>query len=386
MKNIKKNFNFIDLFSGAGGFSCGLEMAGLNCLLGVDFEESAVETFAQNHPRSEALCIPIQKLTNQKLAKLLGKNKVNLIVGGPPCQGFSTVGPGDPNDERNQLFREFYRIVKYLKPEFVVIENVTGLLAKKNEKTLLNIFKLFKKIGYSIDARVLESHHYGVPEKRRRTIIIGSRINKSIEFPKITFDGETSPFQTVGDALRDIKDQNGKSYNHDLAAAKPKNELDLERIKCIPTGKSIRYPEDEKKYFKTKKLKLGIDWKSTREGRLRQAKYFRLDRKKPSPTIMTHRHTYFHPTQNRYLTQREAARLQSFPNDFVFCGPLSKQWRQIGNAVPPLMAKAIGEALKSMVQKSNNTKKSDKVGKKEDVQQAEIINLRPNAFHYRKSS
>lgn len=384
-KTKKNTFNFIDLFSGAGGFSCGLEMSGMHCLLGVDYDHHAMETFAANHPNSQHKCTRIQELTNKKLKLLLGNQKVNLVVGGPPCQGFSTVGPGNPEDERNSLFLEFFRIVKFLKPEFVVIENVTGLLAKKNEETLLNIFKVFNKIGYTMDARVLESQHYGVPEKRRRTIIIGSRVNSQIDYPKIINDGVKIPFTTVGEALRDIKTKTGKPLNHDLEAAKPKNDLELERIKCIPMGKSIRYPEDEKKYFKKKKLKLGIDWSKTREGRLRQAKYFRLNRKLPSPTIMTHRHTYFHPSQNRYLTQREAARLQSFPNHFEFKGPLSKQWRQIGNAVPPLMAKSIGKSIFKMF-KASKKENLVKTSSKQIRDTEQIENLRSNAFLYKKSS
>ena len=137
---LKKKINFIDLFSGAGGFSCGLEMAGFNCLLGVDFNKDAIKTFERNHPLSKSYCGDIKKLKNKDISKVIGNNKVDLIVGGPPCQGFSTVGTGNPEDERNTLFKEFLRIVRHISPNFVVMENVTGLLAKRMKKNLLKIF------------------------------------------------------------------------------------------------------------------------------------------------------------------------------------------------------------------------------------------------------
>lgn len=377
-----KKLKFIDLFAGAGGFSCGLEQAGFECLLGIDFNKHAMDTFALNHKKAIALHAPIQELSNKKISRLLGDEKVNLVVGGPPCQGFSTVGKGNPEDERNTLFREFCRVVRFLKPEFIVMENVTGLLAKKNEETLISILNTFKRMGYTMDARVLESQHYGVPERRKRTILIGSRIGDQINFPIKTHDvlcGKMFvPAQTVGDALKSVL-KTKKIQNHDLKSAEPKNKLDLKRIKKIPEGRYIRYREDEKKYFRSSALKLGIDWDELREGRLRQAKYFRLDRKKPSPTIMTHRHTYFHPNEDRYLTQREAAAIQSFPTNFVFSGPLSAQWRQIGNAVPPLMGKAIGKAIQKMYKSQIKT---TGLKKKKSRTTKEINGLRSKAFSY----
>ncbi|WP_412473290.1 DNA cytosine methyltransferase [Halobacteriovorax sp. YZS-1-1] len=380
-----KKLKFIDIFSGAGGFSCGLEMAGLECVLGIDFNKHAMDTFALNHKKAYPYCGDISKLTNKRIKEILGDTDVNLVVGGPPCQGFSTVGPGNPDDIRNKLFLEFVRIVKLAKPEFIVIENVTGLLAKKNEMTLQAIFRRFNRLGYNLDVKVLSSQHYGVPEKRRRTIFIGSRINEKVEFPKITHDTVVAktyrPPVTVGEALSDLTDKNGEIHNHDLDSAKIKSKLDLKRIKRIPEGKGIRYEKDEKAYL-TPATKLGVDWKNMREGRFRQTKYQRLDSKSVSPTIMTHRHSYYHPTEHRYLTQREAAKIQSFPNHFVFSGPISAQWRQIGNAVPPLMGKAIGTAIKKMHKAHLKAKHDGKVNKKTKVKS--IINdVRGGAFVYR---
>lgn len=378
----KTKLNFIDLFSGAGGLSCGLEMAGLNCLLGVDFNQDAIDTFKKNHPKSEVYCGDISQLKSTEIKNLTKNQKINLVAGGPPCQGFSTVGKGNPQDQRNQLFKQFIRIVNDFKPEFVVMENVTGLLAKKNEKSLQAIIKLFNKLGYNIDVNILSAHHYGVAEKRRRTIFIGSRINNKITFPEIThtelpLTNKQRYIQTVGDALYQLKTKNGLLHNHDLHQAQIKNPADLARIKRIPEGKGIRYEKDEKAYL-NKSLKLGINWNEIRENRLRQTKYQRLDSKLPSPTIMTHRHNYYHPTEHRFLTQREAASIQSFPNDFVFQGSITSQWRQIGNAVPPLLGKSIGQAINLMY---NNTTSEFKINSITQFKK-EIDEKRGNAFKY----
>lgn len=376
----KNNFNFIDVFAGAGGLSCGMEMAGMRCVLGIDADKHAMTTFAHNHKHAEVYCGDVTKLSKSELKKLTKGQKIHAVVGGPPCQGFSTVGLGDPKDNRNSLFREFVRIVRETKPEFVVIENVTGMLAKKNEATVKSIFDCFKKMGYSMDVRVLSAHEYGVPEMRRRTILLGNRIGAEIVFPVITHaTGTKQTPVTVAQALKDIKDKNGKVHNHDLTSARLPNELDEKRLACIPEGHGIRYEKDEQMFLKKKSLKLGVDWKNLREGRFRQTKYFRLDGKKPSPTIMTHRHSYYHPKEIRYLTQREAARLQSFPNDFVFHGPLSAQWRQIGNAVPPLLGKAIGLAIFKMMQAKKLKAKSKKLNETLDT-------VRSSAFMYRSNA
>jgi len=381
---LKKNqtLNFIDVFSGAGGFSAGLEMAGLKCILGIDFDKYATQTFARNHKHAEVYCGDVSKLSSAKLKTLLKGQQVDAVVGGPPCQGFSTVGLGNPEDQRNSLFLQFIRLVKLTKPSFVVVENVTGLLAKKNEETLKAIFKKFDQLGYKMDVQVMSAQNYGVPEMRRRTILIGTKLNADVRFPDFTHTEKNWP--TVGLALKDLKSPSGDIFNHDLEAAVPKCQLDLARLKHVPEGRGIRYEKDEKELL-PKSLQLKINWKEVRENRLRQAKYFRLDRKKPSPTIMTHRQSYYHPTENRYLTQREAARIQSFPNDFVFEGPVSAQWRQIGNAVPPLMGKSIGLALKAMLAESFKTKKKDlSKSKKKSTEGENILVFRKKAFVYRE--
>ncbi len=343
----KKSFQFIDLFSGCGGLSCGLELAGHKCLLGVDANKDAIKSFAANHHHAEVFLGDIKTLSEKKLTTLLKGVKVDMVVGGPPCQGFSTVGKGLVHDVRNQLFKEFVRIVKITNPKIILFENVTGLVAKKNEKILQKIFHYFEKLGYNMEARVLSAEEFGVPERRRRTIIMGVK-NAECLFPLSTHGGEAlHKIKTVQEALSNLKTSEGRVFNHNIDLAQIKNAEDRERLKFIPPGKGIRYEEDEKNYL-PKKLHFGVHWKKLRENRFRQTRLQRLPLKAPSPTILTARTSYYHPIENRYLTPREAAACQSFPNDFVFHGSETSVFRQIGNAVPPGLARALGEVIKGI--------------------------------------
>ena len=368
-------FNIVDLFAGAGGLSNGLEQAGMRCILGVDFDKPAMETFKNNHQHANTFVGDIKDLTEEKILDLLKGQRADLVCGGPPCQGLSTVGRGMPNDPRNYLFKHFVRLVEALNPTYVVLENVTGLVGGKNENILQGILTEFAGIGYDLTPKVLAAHHYGVPQKRRRTIFIGNNKGYKNLHPAPRYDAgdpKLPPAKTVGEAFSNLKAKDGKAYNHEKEWAVIKKPLDKERIKHIPEGKSIRYKEDEDAYL-PEKLKLGIDWSKIDEGRLRQEKYKRLSRNAASPTIMTDGHTYFHPTEDRYLTVREGAAIQSFPNNFIFYGTITQQWRQIGNAVPPLLAKAIGESILEMESKKEKIEKNH----------LSINEIRSQAFDYK---
>ena len=368
---MKRSLKFIDLFSGCGGFSKGMEMAGHQCLLGVDFNADAIESFKKNHPGSAAECIDITKLTPKKLQGHLLGQKVDLVIGGPPCQGFSTVGRGQVDDVRNTLFKQFVRIVRLTSPEFILFENVTGLLAKKNEKTLKNIFRSFERLGYTMDASVMSSDLFGVPSRRRRTIIVGSKGHLPL-LPTSLGAGEPIKVKEVFSKLNKRK----RLLNHDIEKAQIANETDRRRLSHIPQGRGIRYQKDEKAFL-PKKLWYGVDWEKLREKRFRQTRLQRIPWDDVSPTILTSRTMYYHPKEDRYLTPREASALQSFPLDFEFCGSQTSQFRQIGNAVPPLMAKCLGEVLAFTPSKKSGTKVKKLVNHGE---------LKKKAFVYKEKS
>ncbi|HOW29890.1 MAG TPA: DNA cytosine methyltransferase [archaeon] len=373
IKNNKGDeFYFIDLFCGAGGLSKGLEMAGLSCVLGVDNDKSAINTFKKNHPKSSVFAEDISKLTSEKLEQIIGDKEIKLVCGGPPCQGMSTVGKGNPDDPRNFLFKEFVRIVSKINPEYILLENVTGMVSKKNQNISDGIISEFEKLGYHIEPRVLTASHYGVPERRRRTIFLGNRLGYEIKWPIQIFDYNDKPAKTVGEAFANFNNCS-KINNHDLKSAEITKDIDLKRIKYIPEGCGIRYQKDELSYL-PKELRLDVDWEKIDEGRFRQTKYQRLNRSEPSPTIMTGRYSYYHPIENRFITAREAAAIQSFPNDFIFEGTVSQQWRQIGNAVPPLLAKALGKSILE----------TDKLKEKVKEPATKIMHVRKHAFNYKK--
>lgn len=321
------DFNFIDLFAGAGGLSCGLIMAGFNPVASIEIMGSAVETYKKNFIDLQGFdeFVETRDICKESVKKELFnkvKNKhINLIAGGFPCQGFSMAGNRILEDKRNSLYREMLEIVKEIKPDFVLMENVEGLRSMLNGQVEKKIISDYEEIGYKINVTILNSADYGVPQTRKRVIFIGNRINRKNKHPKPFYSYEE--YKTVKDAIEKyININEDKSINHEFTKH---TQNIIERLKVLPEGQSLykNYSDAWKKVF----------WN------------------KPSPTVKeNHGGVNVHPKLPRVMTVRELATLQSFPEDFIFKG--SKKWQlvQVGNAVPPLLGKAIGLAIRKTLE------------------------------------
>lgn len=347
----KKQYNVLDLFCGCGGLSKGFEMAGYNILLGVDFNEPALKTFAYNHHGSQILCGDLSdQETFKSIDALIGKNKIDVIIGGPPCQGFSLTGPRKFDDERNKLYLAMIESVKRYKPKAFLIENVPGMATLYKGEVKNEIIRRFTAMGYKVNCQILCSADYGVPQIRKRLVFVGLLGDfEDFEFPVpyLTPDNYITCEQAIGDL---------PSLEHTLGADISEYEIEplteyqkLMRGSCnvLYNHKSINH-----KQFVKDTIALvpdGGNWRDlppgVGESRIFHMAWTRYCSYKPSRTIDTGHRNNFHYKWNRCPTVRESARLQSFPDDFVFLGNKGQQDKQVGNAVPCLMAKALGKQI-----------------------------------------
>ena len=347
-------FKILDLFSGAGGFSYGLEKnPHFKTAVATDFNESALNTFKFNMPDTEII---IGDITNVSVKKeIIEKSKklnVNLIVGGPPCQGFSLKGKKlGLEDKRNYLFKEYLSIVEQLQPEVFVIENVKALISTSAGWFKNQILDRIKSLGYYVDYGVLTASEFGVPQSRQRTVFLCCK-SLEIKLPKPT----CTKVVTVRDAISDLAYlQSGEgAIEQDYTT---KSETDYQRLMRIDSTKLFNHKASNHAQIAIEKLKL-IPPECGKEhlpaemiGKQKfSGTWGRLKWDLPSPTIDTRfdacsNGTNNHPFLNRAITPREAARLQSFDDKFVFVGTKVAIRQQIGNAVPPLMAKAIADQI-----------------------------------------
>lgn len=326
-KKDRSKYNFIDLFSGAGGLSCGFVMAGFNPIASVEIMPQAVATYKKNFVENkkfneivESSDIRKQEVKDDLYNNVFGK-KIDVIVGGFPCQGFSMSGYRVVDDPRNSLYKEMKDIVEHLKPDFVVMENVEGLRSMLNGKIEEMIIEDYKKIGYKVNLTILNSADYYTPQIRKRVIFIGNRIGAENNYPKPIL--KEDEYITVGQAIGKYqKKEEDKEINHIFTKLTPGMKA---RLEAVQVGKSL-YPHYSDSWKK-------VDWN------------------KPSPTVKeNHGGVNIHPLLNRPMTPRELAALQSFPSDFIFEG--SKKWQlvQIGNAVPCLLGKAIGLSIRKTIE------------------------------------
>jgi len=336
----KKKYTIIDLFCGAGGMTLGFMMAGFSPKLGLDFEKDCEKTHYLNFKDVPFICGDINNLTSEEILSKSGlkKGEITVIAGGPPCQGFSTVNGKSRflENPKNKLFVEFVRVINDLEPDWFVMENVVGLTTMENGKVKAAIIDAFKNIGYTVESGILDAADYGVPQFRQRAFFIGNNKGYEIKFPNKTHsdkldqldlfnDAKILPYKTVGEAIMDLIDKELPNHERPTHAS-----IVLERMSHVPEGGN------------QKDIPVGL-----KPPQLYKNTYGRLDRSKPSYTIHTRfdvasTGSLYHPTENRALTVREGARLQSFPDWFLFAGKKGSQYRQVGNAVPPLLAEAIG--------------------------------------------
>lgn len=326
-----KKYTYMDLFAGAGGMSLGFDNAGFKNLLAVEFNKDFAETYKKNFPRHNLIVDDIKNVTEKQIYDIIKNEKVDVIIGGPPCQGFSIAGNIGRNfidDDRNRLFKEFVRFVKIIKPRVFVLENVAAMERHNKGKTIKEIVSSFKEIGYDIKYKVLNAVNYGVPQERRRIFIVGTLGENNFEYPH-----EINKIVTVKDAIDDLpKLKNGETSEIPNHTAMKHSSQMLEKMSYVSDGGNRNdIPENLR----------------PKSGDSR--KYIRYNSKKPSFCVTGDMRKIFHYSQNRALTCRELARLQTFPDSFVFLGNTGKVQQQIGNAVPVLLANKIALQVKEVL-------------------------------------
>jgi DNA (cytosine-5)-methyltransferase 1 len=357
----------IDLFAGAGGLSTGLEMAGFEVGLAVEMEETYCETYRTNHPSTPVLNADIRDLDLKDVEKMVGKPSGKGIVGGPPCMGFSTVGNRREDDPRNSLVHRFIDWVAYFRPEFYVMENVNGILSMSNGNVKDAIVKKYTRIGYSCCVRKLLAADYGVPQMRERVFFIGFRESTLVDV-SVRKVKKPKDYLTVKDALSDILD---------LAPTTPKKFLSSKESPIsYPNGVSTDYQAylregseglfehvapNHSGFVKERISHIAQGENHSSLPKIYQLKggypniYGRLHLDRPADTItgncgcVSAPGRFIHPTQDRAISVREAARLQSYPDSYRFFGTTRDMYKQVGNSVPPLLAKALGDYLKKVV-------------------------------------
>lgn len=343
--------NVLDLFCGCGGLSKGFEQAGYNILLGIDFEQSALNTFNHNHNGAIGIQLDLSKPDSFDVidSELKGK-KVDVIIGGPPCQGFSLTGPRNFDDERNKLYLAMIETVRRYNPKAFLIENVPGMANLYNGEVKDEIVKRFTEMGYNVNYKIVCAADYGVPQVRKRLVFIGLRDSKTMyEFPKPYLD--ESNYITCEEALSDLPSLDC-SLGEEISAysSDPMNEFQRKMRGASDTlynHTAINHKQFVKDVIA--QVPDGGNYKDLPSGvgdsRTFHMAWTRLNSRKPARTVDCGHRNLFHYKWNRCPTVRESARIQTFPDNFVFLGNRGQQNKQVGNAVPVLLAEALAIQL-----------------------------------------
>jgi DNA (cytosine-5)-methyltransferase 1 len=341
----------VDLFSGCGGLAFGAKAAGLRTVLGIEADQAAAESFAVNFPNAVTLASKIQEIEPTSLA--LPKGDL-ILCGGPPCQGFSTSNQRnrDANSPRNQLYTEMLRFSDALSPKCFVFENVLGITEGKKREVINQLLDELKRRFVTVDWAVLNAAQFGVPQLRRRVFVIARTSRRPFKWPH-----PQSDLIAVSDAIKDLPVlRNGAQRDVRSYPKEPTNDYARKMRGCliISTGHSVTR-NDDWIVSRYKHIPKGGNWRDIPDelmtsyadkSRCHTGIYRRLSWSTPSIVIGNFRkNMLIHPTQNRGLSIREAARLQSFPDSFIFCGSIGKRQQQVGNAVPPRLAAAVFKAV-----------------------------------------
>ena len=347
--------NVIDLFSGCGGLSLGFQEAGFHVMLGVDNDKAALTTFARNHTDSVAENIDLASSSAmERIAEIAGDRSVDVIVAGPPCQGFSLTGPRNFDDPRNKLYLSVIAAVRRFKPKAFVIENVPGMASLYGGEVKDEIIRRFQSMGYNVNWKILLAADYGVPQLRRRLVFVGVQ-KKFGQFafpaPIRTPDNYVTCEQAIGD-LPSRQDELGSETDSYLSAPLSDYAKMMRGTQNVLHNHVATNHTDHVKSV-IALVPPGGNYKDLPPGvgdsRKFHVAWTRYHGQKPSNTIDTGHRNHFHYKYNRVPTIREFARLQSFPDDFVFCRTKTQQNRQVGNAVPPLLGKAIASQLAAVI-------------------------------------
>tara|TARA_R110002072_G_scaffold42064_9_gene117800 strand:- start:86273 stop:87385 length:1113 start_codon:yes stop_codon:yes gene_type:complete len=362
--------NSIDLFAGAGGLSLGLSQSGVRVVLANELETDFAATYQANHPDTKVCVDDIAKIDFAAEIEDLGlTGNIQLVCGGPPCQGFSTVGKKDLADPRNSLFHQFLRCVDEADPQAILFENVSGFKTMYQGRVYQELIEQLTRRGFVTDSRILNAVDYGLAQHRKRTIVIGTRSDALIDWPTAPFNykadglfGVFLTYRTLADAISDLPPLRVGEHS-DQYLSEPQNEFQELMREGSPTlteHNCANYGERMQEILRT--IPAGGSVHDLPE-HLRPKGYFantyaRLVPDQPSPTITRNFGTpsssrCVHPFQNRALSTREGARLQGFPDWYRFIGSKTSKNLQIGNAVPPLLGKALGEMLSKMLNQSS---------------------------------
>ena len=345
------HYKAVSLFAGAGGCSLGFQQYGVEILAAFDICKEAVETYNYNFLSQKCQIEDLASCDFNIIREKLGlkKGELDIVIGGPPCQGFTTAGRRSEDDARNRLLANYVSALKEFYPRWFMMENVEGILTTTNGSFIVDCIKGMISLGYSVCMKKVYMHEFGIPQRRKRVIIVGNREGKSFDFPKPLIQASGRLYKngtkTLRDAISDIEGIDIAEINH---IRKEETGVQLERIKLLKEGQTMKdLPKElQHKSFAKRAARRVCDGMPSEKRGGSPSGLKRLIYDEPSLTITGSATSEFvHPTQDRMLTVRECARIQTFPDDFKFFGSDSQQLQQIGNAIPPVFANLMAEQI-----------------------------------------